>query len=228
MKYKETSLIVDLYTEALGLQKVIVHGVRSRSARSQASLYQVLSLIDIVLYHRDDRDLHRLKEVTPSYMYEKLPFEVTRGAVGMFIVEIARKTIRNTEQNKPLFQFLHQVLLYLDQSKVSIANVHLYFMIELSGYLGFYPDTNHTEEYHFFDLQEGWYTQEAPFHGYFLGPEQTRQFAHLQQLELSDCHQLKLSREGRHRLLEKLLLYYRLHLEHLPVIHSHQILKDIF
>ena len=47
IKYSETSLILDVYTEELGLQKYIISGVRSKKARTTAGMLQIMSLLDL-------------------------------------------------------------------------------------------------------------------------------------------------------------------------------------
>lgn len=228
IKYGETSLIVDIYTRNLGMQRYMVHGVRSRSAKTKANLYQVLTQLDLDVYHRQDRDLQRVRDCRLGFVYQQLPFDVRRGAVGMFIAEVARKTIRGSEENPALYEFLTQTLIHLDRSTHSIANTHLHFLIAFSGFLGFLPEEPLDGDRSFFDLQEGIYQREAPPHGYFLGPELSSLFARLQVSGLSDCHEVGMSRDARHRLLDKLIMFYRLHIDHLPDIHAHRILRTVF
>ncbi|RME94235.1 MAG: DNA repair protein RecO, partial [Bacteroidetes bacterium] len=138
-KYGETSLIVELYTEQKGLRKYIIGGVRSAKARTSAGLLQLMSLIEVVAYEREDKDLNRLKEVRPAYLFQSIPFDVRKGAIGLFMVEIARKAIREREPNAALFHFLFQSFRYLDQTTQGNSNLHLSFLLELSRYLGIAP-----------------------------------------------------------------------------------------
>ena len=69
IKYSETSLIVDIYTEEKGLRKYLISGVRSKKAKTSAGLFQVMSLVDLVAYHRDDKDLTRIKAIKHNYVY---------------------------------------------------------------------------------------------------------------------------------------------------------------
>ncbi|HRD83510.1 MAG TPA: recombination protein O N-terminal domain-containing protein, partial [Saprospiraceae bacterium] len=55
VKYSETSIITDVYTRDLGMQTYIVNGVRSARSKTGAALFQVMSLVEVVVYHRDDR-----------------------------------------------------------------------------------------------------------------------------------------------------------------------------
>ncbi|WP_174316794.1 hypothetical protein [Haliscomenobacter hydrossis] len=55
----------------------------------------------------------------------------------------------------------------------------------------------------------------------------SKAFYALLQTNYAECTNLRLANGQRRQLLNKLLDYYRLHLEHLPEIHSHQILQEI-
>ena len=111
IKYGETSLIVDIYTEEKGLRKYIVSGVRKQKAKISAGLLQVMSSVEIIAYEKEGKGLNRLKEIRASHIYQSIPMEIRKGAVGLFIAEIAQKTLKEAESNKPLFDFLI-ILLY--------------------------------------------------------------------------------------------------------------------
>ena len=104
-KYSVTSLIVDIYTEEKGLRSYIISGVRKKRSAVSASLLQMMSLVDMVAYHRDDKDLTRIKEIKAAHVFQSLPFDVRKSAVGQFMIEIVRKTLRETEENPTLFEF---------------------------------------------------------------------------------------------------------------------------
>jgi len=228
IKYGETSLIVDAYTEERGLQKYFVNGVRKPKARMNAALFQHMSIVDLVAYARSDRDMNRIKEIRPAVIYQRLPFDVRRGAIGMFITELARKTLREAEENQPLFSFLFNTLLLLDQAESGIANVHLYFVLHLSAFLGFFPESRPTTDADLFDLQEGRFRELPPDHAYYLDAVLSHRLAQLLNTNLSGAALVSLSREQRNRLLDKLLTYYRLHLDNFPEIHAHAVLREIF
>lgn len=227
IKYSETSLILDIYTEELGLQKYIISGVRSKKARTTASMLQIMSLLDLVVYHRENKTLNRIKEVQTAHIYTQLPFNVRRGAVGMFITEIARKTIREPEANRDLFQFLFDTLVHLDQTPRTIANLHLHFLLELSQFLGFLPGDDYSEQTPFFDLQEGRFLAQKPAHTHFLSANQSQRLDQLLNLDKENCHQVIFTREERAQLLRSLLDYYRLHIENFPAVNAHLILEEI-
>lgn len=227
IKYSETSIIADIYTEEKGLRKYLFSGVRSAKARIAPSLLQVMSLVELVAYERDDREIHRVKEIRAAAVYGAIPFDIRRGAVGLFMAEIARKTIREAEENQPLFNFLFQTFYHLDATNNTVVNHHLAFMVELSGFLGFMPGGEATVETPFFDLMEGVFVSLVPNHLYYLDEQQSLLLQQLFNCSFETCHELKFSRQERRILLQHLLDYYRLHLEHFPEINAHQILQEV-
>lgn len=227
IKYGETSVIVEIYTEEKGLRKYIINGVRSKKARFAASLLQVMSLLELVAYHREDRDLNHVKEIRPAYVYQAIPFEVRKGALALFLAEIIRKTIRESEENRRLFGFLYDIFLYLDESNQSINNLHLYFLVELSAFLGFLPGGVFSSETPFFDLQEGAFIEDIPNHKYYLEASFGNLLHQLLHCQLAHCHEIKMTGAERRSLLHYLLDYYKLHMDYLPDIHSHQVLHEV-
>lgn len=226
-KYSETSIIADIYTEEKGLRSYIISGVRSKKAKVSAGLLQIMTPVDIVAYHRDGKDLTRLKEIKLHYVFKKIPFDVTRGAVGMFMVEIAQKTIRGEEAHAELFEFLLSNFIFLDETSLSFANLHLHFMAHLTEFLGFLPSDVFSEETPIFDLQEGCFQKANPSHAHWLRPVLGEKLSQLLQLPKEESHAVLMSREERKSLLRSLIDYYRLHIENLPVIHSFSILEEV-
>jgi len=155
VKYSETSIIADIYTEEKGLRSYIISGVRSRNARIKASVLQVMTLIDMVAYHREDKTLTRIKEIKVAHVFQSIPFDIVKGAVGLFMIELARKTIKESEENKPLFNFLYGSFQELDTSTFPVSNFHIGFMVELTAFLGFLPGGQYSKETRCFDLSEG-------------------------------------------------------------------------
>lgn len=227
IKYGESSIIADIYTENKGLRKYIINGVRSQKARVRASLLQVMSLVEMVVYDREDRDLNHIKEIRASYVYHSLPFDVRKGAIALFIAEISRKTIHDTEENLQLFDFLFETFRHLDETTAPVNNLHLHFLLELSGFLGFLPGGEYCQETPFFDMQEGIFVVSMPMHQHYLDEDFSEIISTLLQVPVTSCHELKMNTSQRRKLLQYLLDYYRLHIDYLPEIHAHQILQEV-
>ena len=227
VKYSETSIIADIYTEELGLRAYIISGVRSKKAKVSAGLLQVMSLVETVVYHREDKDLCRIKEIRAAYLFEDIPFNVQKGAIGLFLLEVMQKTIKEREQNQPLFTFLFNTICYLDETTEPIYNFHLSALVKLTAYLGFLPSGKYSSATSFFDLQEGIFTKEAPVTPHYLTPELSQILNQFLNKGMNQSHEISLTRAQRTQFLNELINYYRLHVENLPTINAHKILKTV-
>lgn len=228
VKYGETSVIADIYTAARGLQQYYLKGLRSEKSRMKANLVQVMSILDLEAYYREDKPLNSIREARLAYVYQSLPFDVRKGAIALFIAEVARKTIREVEPNPPLFEFLSGVLIALDSADHQFANIHLFFLAHLSAYLGFFPTEGYAPETPCFDLQEGCFVPSDPNKPTLMDTETSFSLSLLLSASLEKSGEVPLSRNARNTLLNRLLEYYRLHAGHFGEIQSHRILQEVF
>jgi DNA repair protein RecO (recombination protein O) len=136
-KYGDTSIIVNIFTELFGLQAYIVNGVRNKTARSKIALYQPLTLLDLVVYHRENANINRIKEIKCIHPFQTLATDIKKSAIGMFIIEIVNKTVKEESHAKEIFEFLFTSLVKLDVMQGRYENFHLVFLVKLSRYLGF-------------------------------------------------------------------------------------------
>jgi DNA repair protein RecO (recombination protein O) len=141
-KYGETSIIVNIFTELFGLQGYIVNGVRSKSNKSKIALYQPLTLLDLVVYHRAHANLNRIKEVKCLQPFQTISMDVKKSAIAMFINEVLNKTLREESHAAEVFDFLYRSIATLDSLKDNYESFHLLFMLKLSRYLGFGAHNN--------------------------------------------------------------------------------------
>jgi DNA repair protein RecO (recombination protein O) len=142
-KYGETSIIVNIFTELFGLQSYIVNGVRSSSKRSKIALFQPLTLLELVVYHKENANILRIKEVKCYHPYQTVTSEIRKSAVAMFINEVLNKAVKEQSHAGEIHDFIASSLIMLDQQQKP-ENFHLLFLLGLSKHLGFGP--NLTEE----------------------------------------------------------------------------------
>jgi len=227
IKYGETSLIMDIYTEEKGLRSFIVNGVRSSRAKSKASLYQVMHILQILAYEKDSNKLSRIKEANNAYIYRQLPFHIVRSNLGIFIIDLARNTIKEKEANPELFNFLHSWLVFVDQAESSVLKfIPLVFAMNLSSYLGFEPRDDYTEERTFFSLQHGSFFSDAE-EKYTLDQHDSNQFYLLMFANMETIKNLDFTKTERRALLDQLMLFYKLHVEGFKELRSLVILQSL-
>jgi DNA repair protein RecO (recombination protein O) len=141
-KYGETSIIVSIFTEAFGLQSYIINGIRSRTARNRIALYQPLTLLDLVVYHRENANINRIKEARCFYVYQHIPTDIRKTACAIFVNEVINKTIREEGHFPELFEFMFDTLVRLDTLASGVEHFPLVFLLKLSHVLGFGVTTN--------------------------------------------------------------------------------------
>ncbi len=217
LKYSETSVIVKIYTELFGLQSYLFKGIRSQKSKTRPGLFQSLTLLDLVVYHKEKHTLQSAKEVRLAIPYKSIPFDIRKSSVALFINELVYKAIREEEANGELFEYLWQTCIELDQAEENIATFHIYFMARLMHYLGIFPQDNHSAALPVFNMREGLFQASVPGHPDYLDP--------LLSAKLHDL--LKACSVPDTSLLAPLLVYYRLHLPGFREMQSHHILHDV-
>lgn len=223
IKFSETSVVSKIYTEKFGLQSYIVNGVRSARSRTRASLLQSLSLLDMEVYHREHRNLNRIKEMQAAVVFRSIPFNLVKGSVGLFMIEILGKCIHEEEANEPLFHFLFQKIKSLDESGPVPSGFLVEFLLELSVYLGFHPNGSSTEHAPYFNLREGIFIASGNGLPNTLDAQLSKELSLFMQRTGA-----ALPAAMRRLLLEAMLQYYQLHVPNFSMPKSLKVLEEVF
>jgi DNA repair protein RecO (recombination protein O) len=138
-EYGESSIIVTIFTGLFGLQTYIVNSARTSSSKNKIALYQPLTLLDLVVYHRENASLLRIKEAKCFHAYQHIPVDFKKSSIALFLNEILNKTVKEQSHAEELCDFLIHSFVHFDLQATNIENFHLIFLIRLSRYLGFRP-----------------------------------------------------------------------------------------
>lgn len=230
IRYAETSLIAKIYTLQFGLQSYLVRGVHTTHPRHKPALFQPLSLLEIVVYHKERNTLQTVKEMQLCHPYCSIPADIRKSAVALFICELAYKSIREEEPNPGLFDFLWESCVVLDQTEGAVSQYHIGFALNLMRHLGIFPQQNLTWQTPIFNLREGVFQTNVPGHTHYLDESDSALFRQL----LSESAgvsmappQVVLSSRKRDQMLDTILLYYKLHLPGFRDLQSHHILHTV-
>jgi DNA repair protein RecO (recombination protein O) len=137
IKYRDTSIISRIYTEEFGLQSYIVNGVRSSKAKGKMALYQPLTLLDLVIYHKENAPINRISEIKCLHPYQHIPYEIKKTTIGIFIGEVLGKIIRENEHDHlGQFEFVADSLVTFDGIMSNFESFHIQFLAKLTQYLG--------------------------------------------------------------------------------------------
>ena len=225
-KFSETSLIVKVFTEAFGMRTYMVRGVRKKKSRTPINLFQPLSILDMVVYEKPGRDIQNIKEIKAGYFYSSIPYEISKSSIVIFLNELVFKSVKEEEPNPKLFQFIYHSLVYLDEVESGYQDFHLSFMLLLTRHLGFAPSTNFLPNQEIFDLQEGRYTSLKLTEAITINMPLSKYFFILSQ-NINYSKQVNISRIERQVLIEKILIYYQLHLPSFSEMKSFDVLSEV-
>ena len=227
VRYGDTSHIVKVFTRSLGLRSYMVKGAFNRNSKHRAALFQNLHLINYVEVGKPNKSsLGYMKDVQLATVYQSIPFVMNKGAIMMYVSELLSKTITEQEQNEPLYDFISKSLLWLDLVHQDYANFPLFFTLELTRYLGFYPKTNHETGY-CFDMMEGQFAHDFPLHPYYFDTEAAQLLSQLLNASIDEACRIPLNVSQRRALLDGLIVFMRLHAPVMHDFHSLEVLKTV-
>lgn len=225
--YGESGLVVKMFTELLGMQSYMVKGIGGKRSKNKSAFFQPLNLLDLVVYHRENKSLHHLKEVQPDYVYQHLHNDVVKRSLLLFVNELLYKSLHEELPNKQLFHWLHHSLIWLDLSDQHVADFHLMVMIQLSQFLGFYPKKEAARLYTVFDMQEGLFGNQRPVHPYYITGETVNHLNKLMDASFEQSAEFAFNNAQRRDLLDALTIYYKLHLSGFTDFKSLEVLKMV-
>ncbi len=229
LNYSETSVIAKIYTENYGLQSYIIKGIRKSKSKTKLSLLEHLSLIEIVAYHKENSPGIRIvKEIKSVYRFQSIPYDIGKSSIALFINEILYKSLHEEEKNPALFEFLYHSIQMLDVTPERYADFHLLFMVQYSKYLGFFPRNNYDAKNRFFNLTEGVFQSVQPINAEYLEYPLSEVIFKMLNTSFEDITVLNLNKTNRSILLDKMILFYRLHHSGFNKINSHLVLQEVF
>ena len=117
-------------------------------------------------------------------------------------------------------------MVWLDLVEEGYANFPIYFTLEMSRFLGFYPQANYTE-HALFDMMEGQFVATEPLHPYYLNEEYSLALSNLLNLGIDELAQVTMTGLQRNALTDGIITFMRLHAPLLKGLQSHEVLKEV-
>ena len=229
VKYGDSSLIIDLFTESRGRMSFMTSTLRAKRSVRGVSFWQPLSMVEFNAELKPNAgQLPRPKDIRTYYNYTGLPFSPVKSTLALFLAEFLSAALREEKENAPLYCYLESSLQWLDlvQHPMSMANFHLAFLMHLSRFIGIYPNLEHPD--HYFDLLSGCYCDRQPPHAHYLRNAEANVLPTLFRMDYSTMHLFRLSRQDRQRILHVLNEYYRLHIPNFPELKSLEVLRELY
>ena len=216
IKYGDSSLITRIYTQEYGMQSFVFSGVRSSKTKLSPALFLTFNVLDLVVYYKPTSELHRCKEVKIMHPAVMIAGDIKKSAMAMFMAELIQRTVPAGGSLHGLYIFLKKAALHLEHSVSGYENLHLHVALLLCGFLGFeIEDAAMLErDVQLFANMPGY---KLPVSGEIL-----------QQLISDDFGAVKLRHTERLLLLENIIMYLSVHIDHFKSVRSLEVLKTIF
>ena len=252
--YSESSLIVKVFTERLGVKSYIVKGVRKPSSRARQALLQPLSWLDMVVYDNPRTSLNYIKEYTPTM--PAAVFDPISNALLFFMDELLYRTLREGEPMPDLFKYVVGVIVeitritegarvaelseyseYTERSEgaklSSIQSLPIVFLITIAKHLGIAPLDNYSLREAVFSISEGKFVSGSildittPVEADLIAEELSSALHNYLSAVYSDTAAPLYSAQLRSRLIAVLIDYYKHHLSYFGNFKSHEILHGV-
>tara|TARA_R110001592_G_scaffold69852_2_gene214250 strand:- start:75 stop:797 length:723 start_codon:yes stop_codon:yes gene_type:complete len=226
LKYGDTSLIVKCYTQEEGVKTYLIRGVlKPKKSGLKAAYFQPLTQLRIVANHNSKNTLNSIKEVQVIHPYKTFHTDIVKQSVVLFLSEVLSNSIQEEEQNLALYEYLETAFIWLDVHD-RVANFHLLFLLNLSGFLGFYPDTSEKNKKGF-DLLEGVFSDNIHEKN-VISKNDFYQFKKLLGIIFDTLENVTYSKEERQLVLQVIIQYFKLHLDSFRNPKSLQVLETVF
>lgn len=224
LKFQEKSIIVKCFTKSNGIKSYFVNNAfTGKNNKQKIAFFQPLAQLEIEANHKNKGTLERLKEVKIATPYQTINYDIYKTTIVLFLSEFLHHAIKEEEENEALFEFLETALSWLDNHS-EISNFHLILLIQVTKYLGFFPEIP-TLENNYFDLLEGVFIVNPNANS--LNDEETHLLKKLLVLKL-DATENNFSANQRQILLKIIVNYYILNVEGFKKPKSLDVFKEVF
>lgn len=141
IKYGDSSIIARIFTEESGYGSYIVNSIRSQKTKKSIGHFQPFSILDLVLYVKETRDLQRISEFKSHYPLHHLHHDPIKSSITLFLTEVFSKLLQSEQSPNPhLFSFAEESIKVLDALESGVANFHLQFLLKIGPHLGYAID----------------------------------------------------------------------------------------
>ncbi|WGH74780.1 DNA repair protein RecO [Tenacibaculum tangerinum] len=226
LKYGDTSLIVKCLTLQEGIKSYMIKGVlKAKKGKLKPAYFQPLTQLNLVANHNSKSSLNAIKEGQVVYPYETVHTSVVKQTIMLFLSEVLSSILQEEEENVPLYNYIETSLIWLDTHS-HVANFHLLFLLNLTKYLGFYPDTSNIEK-ETFNLLDGRFTN-VGYEKLTLSGKEIALFKSMLGINFDTINSISYSKKERQTILQIIVEYYELHLEGFRRPKSLNVLETVF
>lgn len=100
--------------------------------------FQPFSVLDMVVYHKDNRNLQRIAEYKNHFPLHTTHTNLTKSTIVLFLSEVlSRLLVTEQVANPNLYSFAESSIKSFDTLSQGVSNFHIQFLLKLALHLGF-------------------------------------------------------------------------------------------
>ncbi len=224
IKYGDSGKIVKFFTLNHGLVSCISKSIYAKKNRTNSLLFS-FNFVELVYDEKPNQSLFFLKEINASKHFSSIHLQPEKTTIILFLTEILNSVLKEEEPNRALFEFLENSIFEFDQKISGFSDFHLWFLLNLTKFLGFYP---HFEKgFPYFDLNNGVSSNEIPT-GIYISDSDLQNFEKLISVDFQNQTQSQFNQIQRKSILSTLLKYFELHISDFRQPKSLEVLNQVF
>ena len=151
IKVNSNTILCKIITENYGLKTFLIKGFQSKKSKTKINILEPMGLIQIKSEDAKNKSFQKLDEarllVSPAV-------SISVKLMKLFYAEFIKKIIKDSIKDIKLFEFLWKNTQELNIKRKPKKFEHLIFILELTLFLGFYPNISNSQN-NYFNLENG-------------------------------------------------------------------------
>ena len=226
VRYQDNDLIVKCLTRDLGVVSYMIKNIStSKKSRNKFAFFQLLNILDLESNYNPNRPIQYIKDLKVSYNFTSLHTNIYKSSVVMFLSEILSNIIHNESKDLELFDFIEESFIWYDKSDDS-SSFYLIFLMQITHYLGFYPDCSNMS-YNYFNLEEGLF-ETSKNSKYVIEGDSLVLFKTILGIKFDSNKLPFIDKINKKDILKNILIYFKLHVDGFKDPKSLKVLNQIF
>lgn len=218
LKYGDNDAVLHCYTKEAGYQSFFVRGIYSAKNKKKAYLIPLNELSLCLSAHHTNAKLPMVQKIEAG---ENSDFylDIKQSSVIFFVSDFLNQTLKNEHANTSLYSEIEEFKNHLYKGNL---HSHFIFLIRMLNIFGIAPLTS--EEGKFLNIERGFFQDEASFD--LLDAEISEIWKHILNNHYEE--DFRIDKQYRKKLLDSILLYYKIHFPEFYTPKSLQVITQLF
>ncbi len=228
VKHKDNGLIVQGYTDRAGRETLFIKGGINSAKRRNISQLHPLSIVELTTSLTKYSKIPLIKEFNTVYNLSSIRGEIFKSAIAIFISELITKSVREQERNIPLYSFIHDSVLTLENLKTGVSNFHPYFIVGFCKYMGYSPEINDSVNGFLFDIPSASYVSGPLFAEKSFPEESGKLLSTISGISAQELYKIKINGRQRYMFIRDMIRYLSYHTGYEIKTESLEVLREVF